>query len=151
MTARSARGTELGLIHIGAESLGMDTRDKDPDTEYRSMLWSIGRVRSAADLDATGRQAVLQHLKSRGFKPTGRKRRKATPKARLIHHIWNCLADSQVVEHRSALKAWLVNQTKHRDPRGFGWERPEFLPADVASAVIEQLKQWAARTNVDWR
>lgn len=63
---KSTRIRELAAIHIAADQLGMDTEDKNPDSEYRSMLWTIARVRSASDLDWTGRKRVLEHLKSRG-------------------------------------------------------------------------------------
>lgn len=56
------RTRELAKIHILAEQLGMDTRDDNPDSEYRAMLWSIGRERSAARLDFAGRRRVLDHL-----------------------------------------------------------------------------------------
>ena len=57
------RRRELAKIHIGAKQLGMD------DDAYRDMLFTVARVRSAADLDAAGRQQVLDHLKACGFKP----------------------------------------------------------------------------------
>lgn len=64
--ARDMRGKQLALIHMAAATLGLDTTDKNPDSEYRSMLWTLGRVRSAADLDFAGRKAVLDHLQARG-------------------------------------------------------------------------------------
>ena len=63
---RDQRSKDLGLIHMGAAVLGMDTKDTNPDSEYHAMLWSIGRCRSAADLGHHGRQAVIEHLRSRG-------------------------------------------------------------------------------------
>ncbi len=74
--AKDTRRAELGKIHMGAEALGMDTEDKDPDSEYRRMLWSVARVRSAADLDEAGRRRVLDHLKACGFKA----KRKSRPR-----------------------------------------------------------------------
>ena len=67
MIAPDARNRELAAIHIGAQQLGMDTSDKNPASEYRSMLWTHGRVYSAADLDQGGRTAVIEHLRKRGF------------------------------------------------------------------------------------
>jgi phage gp16-like protein len=71
MNARpdTLRNRELAMIHIGAEQLGMDTKDKNPDSDYHTMLWTVARVRSAGDLDFTTRKRVLEHLRSRGFKP----------------------------------------------------------------------------------
>lgn len=63
-----ARGKELGMIHVAKKQLRLD------DEAYRAMLWSVARVRSAADLDAAGREAVIAHLKARGFRPTTKRR-----------------------------------------------------------------------------
>ena len=38
------------------------------DDAYRDVLWTVARVRSAADLDWSGRKRVLDHLKACGFK-----------------------------------------------------------------------------------
>jgi len=65
MTCRTAvdqRKAELGKIHIAKKQLGMD------DDTYRDMLFTIARVRSAAQLDAQGRRDVLRHLRACGFK-----------------------------------------------------------------------------------
>ncbi len=67
-TTFATRRSELAKIHMAAEQLGMDTADKDEASEYRSMLWTVARVRSAAGLDWAGRKKVLDHLKSCGAK-----------------------------------------------------------------------------------
>lgn len=59
--AREPRHRELAAIHIAKKQLGLD------DATYRDMLWTVGRVRSAKDLDHAGRQAVIEHLRRRGF------------------------------------------------------------------------------------
>ena len=56
------RHKELGKIHIAKKQLDMD------DVDYRNMLFTIARVRSAADLDEQGRHDVLAHFRSLGFK-----------------------------------------------------------------------------------
>lgn len=61
-TAADVRKRELAQIHIARQQLGMD------DDTYRDMLWSVARVRSAADLDWVGRKRVLDHLVGCGFK-----------------------------------------------------------------------------------
>lgn len=63
------RRRELAKIHLAAEQLGFNTKDRDERSEYRSMLWTVARVRSAADLDQAGRRCVLDHLKKLGFRP----------------------------------------------------------------------------------
>ncbi|MBI2313560.1 MAG: DUF1018 domain-containing protein [Betaproteobacteria bacterium] len=57
------RQAELAQIHIAAKQLGLDRGT------YEDMLFTVARVRSAAKLDFAGRQEVLRHLKSRGFRP----------------------------------------------------------------------------------
>lgn len=56
------RKSELAAIHVAKKQLGLD------DATYRAMLWTVARVHSAADLDHAGRQAVIEHLRKRGFK-----------------------------------------------------------------------------------
>lgn len=59
------RRRDLAMIHIGKKQVGLS----DPD--YRQMISSIGGAdsESAGDLDAKGRRAVIDHLKSLGFNP----------------------------------------------------------------------------------
>ena len=61
-SAQSIRAGELAQIHIAKGQLGMD------DDAYRAVLWTVARVKSAADLDWSGRKRVLDHLKACGFK-----------------------------------------------------------------------------------
>jgi phage gp16-like protein len=62
LNAPATRNNELAQIHIARQQLGMD------DDAYRDVLWTVARVRSAADLDWSGRKRVLDHLKACGFK-----------------------------------------------------------------------------------
>jgi len=59
------RRAELGKIHIAKKALGLD-RDA-----YEDVLWAVCRVRSAADLDSTGRFKLIKHFKSLGWASTG--------------------------------------------------------------------------------
>ena len=65
--SRSRRNRQLAAIHLAARDLGLD-RDA-----YEDVLFTVARVRSAADLDAAGRGAVLEHFRARGWKPRTRK------------------------------------------------------------------------------
>jgi phage gp16-like protein len=57
--ADAGRRRELAKIHVIARrQLGMD------DDTYRAMLELVAGVRSAGELDAAGRHAVLDHLAS---------------------------------------------------------------------------------------
>jgi phage gp16-like protein len=62
-----SRRRDLAFIHIAVRALGMDPHDKDPSSEYRSMLWTIARVRSSKDLDFAGRKRVREHLEACGY------------------------------------------------------------------------------------
>lgn len=146
----SERSSQLARIHIGAEQLGMD------DETYRDMLWSIGRVRSAKDLDLAGREAVLKHLKACGWRDSRRTsggRRTAYPKgsqAALIRHLWTRLAQAgQVLDGAdSALRAYVKAQSAPYHKDRVGWDDPRLLPRFVAGRVIEHLKQWCERAGV---
>jgi phage gp16-like protein len=58
-----AKRREIAMIHIAKADLCLD------DDTYRDVLWTVARVRSAADLDHAQRQAVLDHFKARGWQP----------------------------------------------------------------------------------
>lgn len=81
MTDPARRNRDLAAIHATAKQLGIDTHDQNPESEYRSMLWTLGRVRSSKDLDFTGLQRVKAHLqqiaKARGVKVPERHRQPA--------------------------------------------------------------------------
>ena len=57
--SRDLRRRELAAIHIRKKERGLD------DDAYRAMLRDVAGVDSARDLDAHGRQAVLQRLSER--------------------------------------------------------------------------------------
>lgn len=139
------RRSELAMIHMGAKALGMNPSDKDEGSTYRTMLWTIGRVRSAGDLDWTGRKRVLDHLKACGWKPAPPKKansRKLADEAqcKMIRGIWLELHGAGVVQNSSeeALAAFVKRMT--------GVEALQWLTGAQASRVIEQLKKWRTRT-----
>lgn len=63
----SANGTDdlrrrqLAAIHLGKKALRM------ADEAYREFLWNTAGVRSAAELDADARRAVLEAMRRLGF------------------------------------------------------------------------------------
>jgi phage gp16-like protein len=118
------------------------------------MLWSVGRVRSAADLDLAGRQAVLAHLVGCGWRDTGTSRPRPYKKgsqAALIRHLWTRLAQAGQVQDGSdrALRAFVRSQSAPHHPQRIGWDDPRLLPRSVAGQVIEHLKQWCERAGVE--
>jgi phage gp16-like protein len=149
------RSRELAMIHIAAQQLGL-IRTGD-DSAYRDMLWSIGRVRSAGDLDTAGREAVLKHLTGCGWRDpraaSGRRRpayRKGS-QAALIRHLWTRLHQAGQVQDNSdrALRAYVRAQSAPHHPQRVGWDDPSLLPRSAASLVIEHLKQWCDRAGVE--
>jgi phage gp16-like protein len=79
--AKDDRSRDLAKIHVAKKQLGLD------DGTYRAMLWTIGRVHSAADLDFEGRARVLEHLRQSGFVDYGRRSAPAPDKRRLLSKI----------------------------------------------------------------
>jgi len=140
-TDNKSRQDDLAKIHIAKQQLGMD------DETYRSMLWTIARVRSSANLDFQQRRKVLDHLISRGWKPqppkaAGTKRPLAnTDQIKMIRGLWLQLHELHEVRDPSeaAMNRFAKNQMKI--------DRLEWLKVDQASKVIEMLKQWVARVE----
>lgn len=138
-----ARTRELGQIHMGAKDLGL-IRTGD-DSAYRDMLYTIARVRSAADLDSEGRRRVIEHMLSKGWspfkKPEPSQRYQRGTQAALIRHLWTELHNAGLVRDKSdkALRSWC----KTHSPGNV--EAPQMLPRAAAHEVIERLKQWLAR------
>lgn len=151
MLAADHRRRELAQIHMGAVQLGMDTKDPNPNSDYRSMLWTIGRQHSAADLDWAGRKRVLDHLKACGAKLGGKPPKQAGkpgkrpmadfPQAKMIRGLWLELHGAGVVRDSSeeALTSFVKRMT--------GVEALQWLTGAQASKVIEHLKMWLTRTD----
>lgn len=57
-SAEAQRKIELARIHIAKAKLGLS------DEDYRAVVWNIGTVDSAAELDAAGRRALITRLES---------------------------------------------------------------------------------------
>jgi phage gp16-like protein len=149
MIGQSPRSIELAKIHIGAEQLGL--RQAGDDSIYRDMLWTVARVRSAKDLDAGGRQAVLKHMRNCGFKDrpqTGTRYERGTPAA-LIRWLWTQLADAGAVRDRSdrALRSYIGQHSGVNPDFRPDQIAPQHLNREQASVVIEQLKRWLDRTK----
>ncbi len=131
--AKDQRKTELAMIHMGKAQLCMD------EDSYRAMLWTVARVRSAADLDWAGRQKVLDHMKAKGaiFKS-----RKGKPKhvesTSLMGKIGALLADMKLpwsYAHAIAKQMFGVQQLE--------WCNDKQLQDIVAALVKRQQKNAA--------
>lgn len=131
-SADALRKRELARIHVVKGQLKLS------DDEYRDLLFAIARVRSAGDLDWTGRKRVLDHLTKlhRATQPEGGDRQ-----VRHIRFLWHRLAELGAIEHDStaALRAFVKRQT--------GKDVLAWLSTSEARTVIESLKQWVARSE----
>lgn len=163
MTDRAAiRRRELALIHMGAKEVGLD------DEAYRDMLRAVAGVDSAGALDARGRQDVIRHLKSCGFRPSptgsrlrpteGRPGRPGDPVAQvkaglvvgedqkpqeaLILALWKEL--ERLGAFRYGMHARLDTFMRRC---GVPIAHPRFCTPAQASKVIEALKSWLRRAE----
>ena len=84
------RTRELRRIHTGKRTLCLD------DDTYRDLLERVTGQRSAADLDAKQRRAVIDELYRLGFKPKDHRKPAAggLGKTRLLNKIEALLADA---------------------------------------------------------
>lgn len=130
----AVRRRELALIHVAKQQLGME------DDAYRAVLWAIGRVSSAADLDWSGRKQLLDHLKKCGFRPRHTRSTSAEDdQVKKIRALWLDLHAGGVVRDPSeaALTKWVKRMTGVDSLR---WLRPE-----QKVLIIESLKKWNDR------
>jgi phage gp16-like protein len=132
------RRVELAKIHLGAKQLGMDLADKNPDCDYRRMLWSVARVRSSSLLDKFGREMVIKHLARCGatFKK-GREKRPRPPasKEALVAKIRAQLISAQRPD------TYADGMAKHM----FGVDRFEWCTEDQLHRIVAALNYDAMR------
>lgn len=130
------RRRDLAAIHMAAEQLGMDTADKNENSDYRAMLWAVARVRSASGLDWQGRKKVLDHLKASGAK-MGFEGKPANVKPELqalMGKVEALLADMKLPWKYAAAIA-----KRQTAANGKGIERMEWLNAEQLRDVIAAL------------
>ena len=135
-TTFATRRSELAKIHMAAEQLGMDTADKDEASEYRSMLWAVARVRSAAGFDWQGRKKVLDHLIACGAK-LGHEGKPTNVKPELLPlmgKIGALLADMKLPWKYAAAIA-----KRQTAANGKGIDRLEWLNAEQLHDVVTAL------------
>ena len=134
-----ARRADLAAIHVAKKALAWD------DDTYRDIMFTVCRVRSAGDLDFTGRKRFLAHLRAcqqqNGQTTAPAKRAQAPwgPTERLLWALWQQLADASMVNDRSrkGLEAWATRQT--------GVARLEWLTKTQRDLVIDSAKRWLSR------
>lgn len=138
MMPAEQRTRDLAAIHVGKKALGLD------DDTYRAMLWTVARVRSAADLDHAGRRAVIEHMRQRGFampvnRPApadhGAKPQVAADRQALIDKIEALLA--------GAGRHW--NYARAMAKRMFHVEKIEWATAEQLRKIVAALEYDARR------
>lgn len=134
--AADIRKRELAQIHIAKAALGL------ADDTYRDMLWTVARVRSASELDWSGRKRVLDHLKACGWNSRQAKQTRqlaGDPQSKMIRALWLDLHESGAVRDASeqALASYVHRITKK--------DALQWLTVKESRRVIETLKQWLTR------
>lgn len=132
------RKRELAMIHVAKKDLGMD------DETYRQMLWTIARVKSAADLDSAGRKQVIDHLKGCGFR-VKRKRsvRPGGSRAPLLAKIRALLGKNRGDEYALGILANMHG--KEAAPDRLEWASPEQLRKVVAALNYDAKRRKEAK------
>lgn len=139
----NARQGDLAAIHIAKKALHLG------DDEYRDLMATVcGGVRSAADLDISGRKRFLAHLqacqRANGKATVASTARKVlTKRQRLIWSLWHQLVDAGLARERTAaaLTSFIKRQTQV--------DRLEWLNAQQEDLVIVSLKAWLKRGAPD--
>ncbi|WP_153116045.1 regulatory protein GemA [Rhodocyclus tenuis] len=128
------RQPELAQIHIAKKDLGM------ADDTYRAILWSLGRVRSSADLDHAGRAAVLAHFRACGWKPKPPKAKPAAQRHKAPAATKEDISAKIAVQLRALDADWPYAYAVGR--RIFpAIERWEFLSAEQLGKVSSALER----------
>lgn len=133
--APDIRKRELAMIHMAKAALGMD------EETYRAMLWTVGRVKSAGDLDWSGRKRVLDHLKAKGWKNKSKARpAPAGARGSLVGKIRALL-----INHPTGPKqdAYADGMAKHM----FGVEKFTWCDYRQLYAIVQALSVGARRSR----
>lgn len=133
--AMQHRRAMLGKINIARHQLAMD------DDDYRQGLFDNTGKTSLKDCNEAQLHAMLDWLKSKGFKPLPGKARAQTPMAKKARALWISLHQLGVVHNPSeqALEAFARRQ--------LGCERMVWARQSDAFRLIEALKSMAYRAG----
>lgn len=152
----AARRADLARIHMGATALGMDTHDKDPASAYRAMLWGVARVRSASDLDFTGRKRVIDHLIKCGWQANQGTPRKAPHQA--PKRPRRPTPAAEVAGLCRKVRAQLISLGKLPDSYADGiaqqmWQVTfyEWCEVEQLQAIVTALTKEQQRKGVEWK
>jgi phage gp16-like protein len=136
--AATQRAREIQLIHVARRELKLD------EDAYRDLMETVTGRRSSKDLNDRQRHRFIEHLKKIGFTP-----KRAAPqddhdsrqtKARAL---WHALALAGQIGHDTddTFNAYVKRQV--------GADHWRFLNDHQRTTVIESLKRWARRCDIE--
>ncbi|WMO14345.1 gp16 family protein [Pseudoalteromonas piscicida] len=147
----------IQLIHVGKTSLGWD------EDLYRQVLVELTKKESCKGMNVGELNKVLSHMKDKGFKVEAKKSGKGrnSPMTRdkepedktpldKLRQVWIEMAHAGLLRDGSeqALLKWSKGQAKRLN-KGVAVERLEWLKPSMLHSLIEQLKQWRKRLEVE--
>lgn len=126
---------KISLLHVAKQKLGMD------DAAYRELLHEVAGVESAKELDVAGFEAVLERLKTLGFRTRrdergyGKRPAMATPaQLEYIRGLWRQYTGR---EDETSLNHWLEHK--------FGVTALRFADTHTAGQALTALKAMTSR------
>ncbi|MCG7545577.1 regulatory protein GemA [Pseudoalteromonas sp. MM17-2] len=151
---RLSKSRYIQLIHIAKNQLQLD------DELYRQVLQDLTKKQSCKDMSVSELDEVLEHFKSKGFKPVSKKgakglspmsrHKKPGEKTQLdkLRQTWIEMHRAGYIRDGSevALLNWSKAQAK-RWNKGIAVERLEWLTPEALGYLIEQLKRWHVRAT----
>lgn len=144
--SKDKRQSDLSKIHIAKKDLGID------DDDYRNILWMLARVRSAKDLDASGRAEILRHFRKLGWREKRRRRQPQVNNDHTGHHGRDELLAKIEAQLADMGLAWGYADGIARRIAGVEsvrWANPEQLRKIVAALSYEQKKRGLLATIDD--
>lgn len=132
----------IQLIHVGKSKLGLD------DELYREVLESTTGKTSSKEMTIAQLNAVLDRMKQLGFdieskSKTGVKNLADDAQSKLIRHLWLELYNAGEVRNNSekALAKFVENKVHV--------SALQFLSSENADMIINHLRQWCKRCNIE--
>ena len=137
----------LARLHIAKKELGLS------DEDYRAVLYSGYKKTSAAELTNSELAAVIGHFGKCGWKQVRNKTRggdfrsaSRRPMIRKIYVLWRILYINDKV--RTQRPDRFVRRMTKTEKRPDGIANVEWLDDDQAHVLIEALKLWINRENL---
>lgn len=131
----------IQLIHVAKSKLGLD------DDVYRDILNNETGKNSTKDMNISELIRVLNRLKSNGFTVQPQTKEMAdTPQNNLILHLWNTLHKHDEVRNPSEQALFAFIKRHFRNLKSINE-----LTGYQASKIIEHLKNWCLREDIDYR